>query len=367
MLPSGKERNSSQITQAVHYMKTVPKDTLLNNPVIGRNTTGKIVRLAGIVALGFATATYKNQSDSISSLQGTIDAMNPKRLEVSDPTRTPFPTSTIESTAAVAQAPTEVPSVLPTETLTPTYTVTSEDGKYIVSSYHVSFEQTPFAINDNGIARINMDAYKAYMKAALAKKGEDSNGERFDFDANMLGSEAGEGDLTLSHQLNFWISEMKGLGWTPDDVNFIFSDLDSFRNALKTGQDVMSKRDGKARFALRVKAKDFENAIGLASIARYLDGAGKLDGKVDEMKQYLSQSGASKEVMNLISTLISSSGYSQLPGGDPTETLDSPATLLDKNVNFVSNNGQVCLAIMGNAETREIKEKHLLLQPMNKA
>lgn len=343
MSAENQKTQTLQKTQEINYIAVpVQKDTIFRNQVVGKTFLGKLGRIAGVVGFGFLAKGYVDLSNQVSSIQPTLDALNSRKVLATSTTQ-PEPAITPVPLVLTEAQPTTVP---PTPSLVPT-----KETKYPVSSYHVPFEQTPFAKNDKGLARIDMDAYKTYMKKTLASKGEEV-GAIVDFDANMLGSETGKGDLTLSHQLNFWITEMKALGWEPEDVNFVFPDLDSFRNALKNGQDVMSKRDGKGRFAMRVEAKDFENAIALASIARYLDGAGKLNGNPDEIKKYLSQSGVSRKIMNLISALIDSTGYSPLAGGDPTKPLKDLSTLLDENANFVSNNGKVCLAVMGKASTR---------------
>lgn len=278
-----------------------------------------------------------------------------------NPSLTPSPTMTPNVSFAENIAQAADVAVTQTEEAAPQ----SYSNPETVSSFHIPYESM-MTVNENGIARLDINKFRDYFKNTLANKGKDANGKTIDFMANMLATNPEAGDLFLGHGLNFWFGMLGGLGWTGDEkvyadrgVNGESELRSSILDANGNLKDVFTHgTDGKLRYADVIQAKDFESAIARAATLRYLDGAGMLGKSKQEIVNFLNDPKVDAEIHNLVNALIGTEGIQALAqdANDPNQIVNWPgsrAILFDGDANFFSDTLKVCLANMAKAKDRD--------------
>lgn len=274
-----------------------------------------------------------------------------QQAELSTPTLTPSETLLPTETPVITTpTPSATFTITPTpDILFPITTVTPVPPQWI--SAYLSTNNEWLAISQNGLARLDIDAYREYFQRAVANDGLDENGLRDDFNANMLGTGT-NGELTLSHSLNFWINEKRGLGWTGNEP--IYGGLDEMRgdgweNLFQKGDD------GIYRFEVRLEAKDFDKAIAYASVVRYLIGAEMVGMDTEQINSFLSEQ--DPEIRNLFWTLVGTTGYepvaSDRPNDEPVISWPGAQSIKEQDYNLVSNAGDVCVTYLVSAQIRD--------------
>lgn len=245
--------------------------------------------------------------------------------------------------------PTLVPTVVSPSIESAYPTTTATPVPDWLSSYLASKREW-VARSENGLARIDMNTFRQVFSLALANQGL-IDGQRDDFDANMLGTDT-RGSITLSHALNFWINEARGLGWKGNET--IYDGLTQMR---QTGWENLftSGQDGVYRFGVRVEAKDFDKVIAYASITRFLIGAGMKGATSEQLTAFLYQQ--DPKIRNLFWTLVSTTGYIPVPsdrvGDEPVVSWPGAQNIENQDYNLVSNAGDVCVTYLVSAQTRD--------------
>src|SRR5258708_5093197 len=148
--------------------------------IMGRKELGCAVgvgaALVGAGALALIAYEIRNGVE-MGDLEATMRAMINNR-QVIIATQSPTQTPTNTETPTFSPTPIVISTEIPTSTLVSATRTPEQSNNSKASSYELVLPETLLSVNTNGVAVVDMDKLRAYVRSAVEGKGIDVNGMR---------------------------------------------------------------------------------------------------------------------------------------------------------------------------------------------